>query len=162
MEASEKRGNPIANSEPTEAQRLREELRQEHEMYLRALADFDNYRRRVEREHADAAESGKQEIILSLLEVLDGFDNATQHAGRAKLSVFEGIKLLHRKLLTLLESHGVTPFNSAGEPFDPQLHEAVGSVESDEFESGTVVEELQRGYRRGQKVLRPARVRVAI
>lgn len=151
-----------ADAELSECERLKEEVRRQHEMYLRVLADFDNYRRRVDRERAGAAESGKREIILSLLDVLDGFDNAARHTGRAKLSVFEGMKLLHRKLLSLLEAHGVTPFKSVGETFDPELHEAVGSVETDEFDSGTVVDEVQRGYRREDEVLRPARVRVAM
>jgi molecular chaperone GrpE len=161
MEATERTGRPGDDDEPSETERLKEEVRREHDMYLRALADFDNYRRRVERERARAADSGKREVILSLLDVLDGFDNALRQAGGGRSSISEGVRLLHRKLLGLLETHGVTPFNSVGESFDPEKHEAVGSVETDEFDSGVIVEELQRGYRKGEEVLRPARVRVA-
>jgi molecular chaperone GrpE len=161
MEATEDRDSIDVETELAETERLREEVRREHEMYLRALADFDNYRRRIERERASAADLGKREIILSLLDVLDGFDNAFRQAGAGKSSVSEGFRLLHRKLLSLLEAHGVTPFKSVGKSFDPHLHEAVGSVETDEYDSGIIVDEVQRGYRRGDEVLRPSRVRVA-
>jgi molecular chaperone GrpE len=152
--------NPAGDA-ASEIERLKEEVRREHDMYLRALADFDNYRKRVERERATAARSGKREIIRSLLEVLDSFDRAGAHITNAPSSVSEGIEAIHRKLLGLLEAQGVTPFNSVGETFDPELHEAIGSVETDEYESGTVADEVQRGYRWGDEMLRPARVRVA-
>jgi len=144
-----------------EIERLKEELRREHDTVLRALADFDNYRRRVERDRASAARSGKRDVILSLLEVLDGFDRALQHIGNAPSSVAQGVQAIHRNLLGVLERHGVTRFDSIGEPFDPRFHDAIGTVDSDEVESGRVAEELQRGYRWEDEVLRPARVRVA-
>jgi molecular chaperone GrpE len=156
MEATKKENDIRAGSERSELERLKEEVSHEHEMCLRALADFDNYRRRVERERGETARSGKREIILGLLEVLDGFDRAVQ---QASLSV--GVQMLHRKLLGLLETQGVTPFESLGEAFNPELHEAIGSVPSDQYESGVIAHELQRGYRWGDEVLRPARVRVA-
>lgn len=159
--------NTTANEErteiesATEVQRLKEELRREHDTLLRTLADFDNYRRRIERDRAGAARSGKRDVILSLLEVLDGFDRALNHIDDAPSSVAQGVQAIHRNLLGVLERHGVTPFDSLGEPFDPRFHDAIGTVESDEVESGTVADELQRGYRWGDEVLRPARVRVA-
>jgi molecular chaperone GrpE len=151
-----------AGAEPeAEIERLKEELRREHDTVLRALADFDNYRRRVERDRASAAHSGKRDVILSLLEVLDGFDRALHHIGDAPSSVAQGVQAIHRNLLGVLERHGVTRFDSVGEPFDPRLHDAIGTVDSDEVESGRVAEELQPGYRWEDEVLRPARVRVA-
>jgi molecular chaperone GrpE len=144
-----------------EIERLKEELRQEHDTLLRALADFDNYRRRVERDRASAARSGKRDVILSLLDVLDGFDRALNHMGDAPSSVAQGVQAIHRNLLSVLERHGVDPFDSVGENFDPRFHDAIGAVHSDDTESGKVVDELQRGYRWGDEVLRPARVRVA-
>jgi molecular chaperone GrpE len=145
----------------TEVQRLKEELRREHDTLLRTLADFDNYRRRIERDRAGAARSGKRDVILSLLEVLDGFDRALNHIDDAPSSVAQGVQAIHRNLLGVLERHGVTRFDSLGKPFDPRFHDAIGTVDSDEVESGTVADELQRGYRWGDEVLRPARVRVA-
>jgi molecular chaperone GrpE len=140
--------------------RLKEELRREHEIYLRNLADFDNYRRRIERERASAAQAGKREMVLSLLDVLDDFERALEHIDEAPDSVSAGLAAIHRRLAALLESQSVTPFESVGQRFDPALHEAVGSVESDEQEPGVVLDELRRGYRWGEELLRPARVRV--
>ena len=161
MEATKKNNETMTGDEPSEIERLKEEVRREHDMYLRALADYDNYRRRIERERATAARSGKREIILQLLEVLDGFDRALQHVDDAPSSVSEGLQLLHRKLLSLLEAQGVTPLQSLGETFNPELHDAIGTVKSEDVEPGTVAEEMQRGYRWGDDLLRPARVRVA-
>jgi len=161
MEAKKKNNETMTGDEPSEVERLKEELRREHDLYLRALADYDNYRRRIERERTTAARSGKRDIILQLLEVLDGFDRALQHLDDAPSSVSEGLQLLQRKLLGLLEAQGVTPLQSLGETFNPELHDAIGTVQSDDAEPGTVAEEMQRGYRWGDDLLRPARVRVA-
>ena len=144
-----------------EIDQLKEQVRQEHEMYLRALADFDNYRRRVERERASTASSGKREILLSLVDLLDSFDLALRHIDDAPPSLGEGLKAIYRRLVNLLEQQGVTPIQSLGEPFNPRIAEAVDSVRSDEYPPGTVMEELQRGYRWGDELLKPARVRVA-
>jgi molecular chaperone GrpE len=160
MEAT--KDNDITSADAlSEITHLKEELRREHDMYLRALADFANYRKRVERERAAAARSGKREVILPLLEVLDGFDRALGHIGDAPSGISEGLQAIHRKLLSLLEAQGVTPLKSVGEPFNPELHDAIGLVESKDYEPGAVAEDIQRGYRWGDEVLRPARVRVA-
>jgi molecular chaperone GrpE len=161
MEPTKKQNESRPDDEPSEVERLKEELRREHEMYLRALADFDNYRKRVERERAIAARNGTREIIISLLSVLDGFDRALEHVGDKPSPVTDGFRAIHRKLRSLLEAQGVTPFKSVGETFNPEMHEAIGSVQSDAHESGEIVDEVQRGYRWGDEVLRPARVRVA-
>ncbi len=144
-----------------EIRQLKEQVRQEHELYLRALADFENYRRRIDRERANTASSGKREIILALLEVLDGFELALQHAGDGSSSLTEGLRAIYRRFLTLLEQQKVEPIRSLGETFDPRIHEAVDSSPSDQYEPGTVIQEIQRGYRLGDELLRPARVRVA-
>jgi molecular chaperone GrpE len=162
METRQSDEEVTAGSESTEVEQLKEQLQHEHEMYLRALADFDNYRRRVARERENAASSAQREIILSVLETLDGFEQALLHLRDAPSAVVEGLNALHRRLLNALERHDVTPIRSVGEAFDPQLHEAIDSIRSDQFEPGTVAEELQRGYRLGDELLRPARVRVAL
>jgi molecular chaperone GrpE len=167
MEAPDKSENrvsdqaeSIAESE-AEIARLSEELRRERDALLRALADFENYRRRTERDRATAAQSGKHDVIVSLLAVLDDFDRALHHMGDAPLSVAQGMEAIQRNLLAVLERNGVTRFNSVGETFDPHLHDAIGTVPSDGMEPGTITEELQSGYKWGDEVLRPARVRVA-
>ena len=160
MEATEPNKNRPTTESPAEIERLKQELRREHDLYLRALADFENYRRRVERDRASAAQSGKRDVILPLLEVLDGFERALQ-IDDTPPSVTEGLLALQRQFLRLLEAQGIAPLESVGQPFNPELHDAIGVVQTDEVESGAVAEELQRGYRWGDNVLRPARVRVA-
>jgi len=159
METTDADGAPTRES--PEIERLKKQLHQEHEMYLRALADFENYRKRVESARASAAQKGKREIILSLLDFVDGFDLALQHIDGAPLSLSEGLKAIYRRLQNLLERQGVTTIHSLGEKFDPRLHEAIDSVPGDKAQAGTIVGEVQKGYRWDDQLLRPSRVRVA-
>lgn len=151
----------VARIEKSEVEQLKEELSREHEMYLRALADFDNYRRRVERERASAVRSGKRELMLSLLELMDNFERAFEHTSDAPEGLSDGLQAIHRKLMGLIEAQGVTRFESIGQKFNPQLHEATSLIEDSRRESGSIIGELQRGYLWGDEVLRPARVQVA-
>jgi molecular chaperone GrpE len=160
MEQSEDKNT--ATVEPNgDRERLKEDVRREHDMYLRSLADFDNYRRRVERDRAKSAASAKRDIIVPLLEVLDGFDRAFPYLAGAPPAVAEGLQAIHRSLLDLLSAQDVTSLKTVGEPFDPAVHEAIGAVQTDQYPPGTVTDEVQRGYRLGDELLRPARVRVA-
>lgn len=143
-----------------EVERLREELEVEREMGLRTLAEFDNYRRRVRRERARAEHEGKREVLLALLELMDDFDRALTHAEEAPDAFADGMRLVRRRLIDVLRSHGVTPLESVGRPFDPNLHEAVSVVEGDGQESGVVHSEERRGYLWGGELLRPSRVTV--
>jgi molecular chaperone GrpE len=160
MEQTESSTTAAAEAQ-AEVARLKEELRREHDMYLRALADFENYRGRVDRERAKAANSGKRELVLPLLEVVDGFDRALAHATDVPTGMLKGFQAIHRNLLDLLKGQGVTPVISLGQPFDPAIHEAIGTVESSEYPTGSVAGEVRRGYRFHDELLRPARVRVA-
>ena len=141
-----------------EVERLLEELEAERARGLRTLADFDNYRRRARREHARAEQEGKRDLLLTLLDVMDDFDRALGHVGEASDAVADGLRLIHQRLGRVLESNGVTPFLSAGEQFDPEIHEAMTVADSDEYESGMVSEEERRGYLWNGELLRPARV----
>ena len=98
MEATQNDGGTATGSDSPALERLKEQLRQEHEMYLRALADFENYRKRVESDRTSAAQRGKRGIILSLLELADGFELALQHLGEAPSSLAEGLKAIYRRL----------------------------------------------------------------
>ena len=144
-----------------EIARLNEELRREHESLLRALADFDNFRRRVDRDRLSMERAGKRDIVTKLLDVMDDFERALAHVDEAPPAVAQGLRALQRKVSGLLEGQGVTPFSSLGEKFDPRIHEALGVVTQADLEPGMVAEELQRGYRWGEELLRAARVRVA-
>ncbi len=140
---------------------LRDALRVERDRTLRTLADFTNYRRRVERDGSKRAEEGKREIILPLLDIVDDVEKAMQWANDAEKPFVKGVRLIHKKLLTLLETHGVLPFDSVGTPFTHTRHEAVAVADDEDAEPGTVVDELRRGYLWNNVLLRPAQVRVA-
>src|SRR5262249_16546815 len=150
-----------------EIKNIRDELVRERELRMRALADFDNYRKRVERERGLAESSGKRAIILALLDVMDDFDRAIEHVDQSPDAVVEGLRAIHKRLADTVKAQGVTPIESVGQQFDPMLHEAVGAIEAGASKSGIVLEpgavtdETRRGYRWDDVVLRPARVHVA-
>jgi molecular chaperone GrpE len=144
-----------------EIQKLQEELLNERDRTLRALADFNNYRRRVEREGSKLAEEGKRQIILQFLDIVDDLENATQWASGEEGPFVRGVRSIHKKILALLEAQGVLPFISVGTPFNHNLHEAVAMTKHEGSEPGIVVGELRRGYLWNNELLRPAQVRVA-
>jgi len=160
MSQAEQNTEEPASAERAEVERLQGELSREHNLYLRALADFENYRRRVERERENTAKRDKRELLLVLLDLADNFERALAHITDSPESVVAGLHTIQRRLASVLKAQGVTPFESVGQSFDPGVHEAVGTVQSDEQEAGTVLDELSRGYHWGDEVLRPARVRV--
>jgi molecular chaperone GrpE len=152
---------------PAEVKSIRDELVRERELRVRALSDFDNYRKRVERERGAAERSGKRAIILALLDVMDDFDRALEHVGQSPDAVVEGLRAVHKRLADALKAQGVTPIESVGQQFDPMRHEAVGAIEAGAsragivLEPGAVTDETRRGYLWEGEVLRPARVHVA-
>jgi molecular chaperone GrpE len=160
MSEEEQIGMGEKTAERAEIARLKSELQQEQQRALRALADFENYRRRVERERAGAAEQEKRKLLLALLELADDFERALVHVSDSPESVAEGLYALQRRLHQVLEAQGVKSFESVGHSFDPVVHEALGTVPSDRQAPGTVLDELSRGYHWRDEVLRPARVRV--
>jgi len=140
---------------------LRAELQQEHDRHLRTRADFENYRRRVERDRAVSARQAKRELLLALVDLADSFDRALVHIDESPDSVAAGLHGMQRRLTSLLEAEGVKPFESVGQPFDPTRHEAMATVRDAGGAVGTVVDEAGRGYLWNDDLLRPARVRVA-
>jgi len=131
---------------------------------FRLMAEFDNARKRAAREREDYVRFANESLIRELLPVLDNFDRALRAArGDAGASaVTAGIELIQRELLRVLEKFGATPFSSAGQPFDPERHEAVARVPTSEHPDMTVVAETARGYLLNGRVLRPAMVSVAV
>ncbi len=131
------------------------------EAYLRLAADFDNYRKRVAREHADLTARANERLLNELLPVLDDLERALEAASEheeAKLE--EGVRLVHRTPLALVERHGLSEIDTAG-GFDPHVHEALLTQPGEGAEEGSVLQVLQKGYKLGERVLRPARVIVA-
>jgi molecular chaperone GrpE len=132
--------------------------------YRQAAAEFDDSRLRLRREISKDIERGRREILADLLEVVDNLDRAIESAqqGTSADAVLQGVEMVRRQFLTKLEGLGVTRIESAGEPFDPTLHEAITTVpaQSDD-QDGRIVGIVRHGYRIGDEVLRPASVAVA-
>jgi len=122
-------------------------------------AELENLQKRLEREKGEASEAAEAKLILRLLEVLDNFERALK-VGRGTGPFAEGVEMIYRHLLKVLEEEGLEPVPAVGRRFDPFLHEAVELVEEPGAEGGKVVEEVQRGYRFRSKVLRAAKVKV--
>ena len=130
--------------------------------WQRSAADFANYKRRTDDERATAGQFSTAILLGKLLAVLDDFDRALESVpADARDPWVEGVRLTERKLRGVLESEGVTPIEATGEPFDPNLHEAVAHDETIDHPDSTVIGEVQRGYRLHDRVLRPSLVRVA-
>jgi molecular chaperone GrpE len=170
-EAAQNQGGNQAEAEPqASAQALQADLekaRAQAAEYLdgwqRARAEFANYKKRVEAEREEVRRASNEALLLKLLPVVDDFERAFQKIPQeaADSPWVSGINMILRKLQAILESQGVAPIQAAGRPFDPQQHEAVLMEETAEHPDGTVVAELQRGYLLGERVLRPAQVKVA-
>ena len=131
------------------------------ESYLRLAADFDNYRKRVAREQVELTRRANERLLNELLPVLDDLERALEAATEheeAKLE--EGVRLVHRSLLGLVERHGLSEIETVG-AFDPHVHEALLAQPGEGADEGSVLQVLQKGYKLGDKVLRPARVIVA-
>lgn len=150
-----------------EVTRLRDENRELTDRFARRQADFENYRRRIERERTETYGRVAGEVAGHLLPVVDNLRRALEaEGGGAQESekfrhFLHGVELISKQLDGVLDNLGVKPVPTVGQPFDPHIHEAVATVQTDEFEPDTVTEELVRGYRLGDKLIRPAMVKVA-
>lgn len=145
-----------------ELQAAREELKASFAKYQRLAADFENHKRRTRQELAERTQYANEELLLKLLPLLDNFKRALEQAPEGvDPGWFEGIKLVARQFEATLEAQGLSSIPAVGEKFDPSQHEAIAREETDEHEEGTVVEEMQPGYRLHEKVLRPTLVKIA-
>ena len=141
---------------------LEAELAESRDRHLRLAADFDNFRKRSRQEQLDTIQHASGALVERLLPIVDDLQRVLEHApGEVDQTWLKGLELTVRKLESLLEEQGVTPIATVGEPFDPKLHEAIGTVESEEHPEDTVLAELRRGYRHHDRVVRPALVKVA-
>jgi molecular chaperone GrpE len=138
------------------------EAKDNKDRWLRAAADLENTRKRTKREIDEAKTDAKFKVLKEMLPVVDNLERAIEHAGGGgeKNPIVEGVQLVLRQFTTAFERLEVTPIDAMGQPFDPNLHEAISQQESDQ-PPGTVVQVLQRGYRSGDRLLRPALVVVA-
>ena len=154
-------GPPAPPQDPL--QEARAEAQKNRDQLLRVAADFDNFKKRSRRELGDAVKVAREDLLRDLLPVFDNLERASAHAGGATdtKALADGISMVQRQFLDVLGKLGIERIESVGQPFDPAVHEAVQHLETDEYPPGAVANELQAGYRMGDRVLRPAMVVVA-
>lgn len=133
------------------------------EGWQRARAEFANYKKRVEREQGQTYQLASSAVLKKFLEVVDDLERAMKNCPPeiANTEWAQGIGLIYRKVLSLLEAEGVTKIEAEGQPFDPNLHEAISHEEVEGYQEGQIIEVVKQGYQVGDRVLRPAMVRVA-
>ena len=160
QESAPDAGASAAATEPLQAvQQERDTLR---DRLLRTAAEFDNCRKRVDRERRELSEFAASDILSELLPIVDNFERALQAPAPAEAEGFRtGIEMIHRQMLDLLRKRGVKPIEALGTDFDPNFHQAVIHEASPDHRVGEVMAELQRGYMLGDRLLRPAMVKVA-
>ena len=150
---------PAPSDQLAELQRERDDYQ---DRWMRKAAEFENYRRRIERERREQADQTVTDLLLDLLLVVDDFDRAlTVDAGEGGAAYRKGVELIHSKLHDLLRKQGVKPIEPVGADFDPNIHQAVAHEASPDHRDGEVIDELRKGYTIWDRLLRPAMVKVA-
>lgn len=155
--------NPEREGEENQEEVKEEEKAEEEALnikYLRLMADFQNFKRRTEKEKSDIYAFANEKIISGLLDVIDNFERAMA-TGNAEDSFFKGMEMILKQLLGVLDRAGAEEIKALGEDFDPNYHNAVMMEDSTEYESGKVTEVLQKGYTLNNRVIRPSMVKVA-
>jgi len=161
MRAAAEAVESVESHRKVDVTRLEQELADLRDRSMRTLADFDNYRKRAERERQDAKRYALVEPMRDLLEVVDNLERAAGSPGSVE-DLRQGVEMILRQLDDLLRRHGIQPVEAEGQVFDPTVHEAVARRELAEVTEPTVHDELQRGYLLHDRLLRPARVVVAV
>jgi len=154
--------------EPDPMQVLETKIAELEDQRLRALADLDNYRKRMVRQFDEVVRSANDRLLIELVEVVDNFERAIAHTNdqgevdAVRLAALKhGTELIYGQLRGLLDRYDVKPLESIGRPFDPRYHEALAQIDSDQYDEGIVAAEINRGYLIGERVLRYARVAVS-
>jgi molecular chaperone GrpE len=161
QQAADTTENRRAKAEAGEDAAVGEENRLLKDRYMRTLADFENYRKRADREKTEFFKYALGEVLRDLIPVLDNFDRALEHAGEGD-DFHKGVALIYKQMWDVLKRHGLRPIEQSGVPFDPKIHEAVVREENPSVPSHTVVAILQKGYFLHDRLLRPAMVKVAV
>lgn len=150
-----------ADDRGEELDHLRREVVELRDRSMRTLAEFDNFRKRTEREHRELRRYAASEPLRDFLEVMDNLERALAASGSLE-DLKTGVEMILRQMQDLLRQQGVRAVPAEGEPFDPNVHEAVAREESPEVDQPTVVDEMQKGYLLHERLLRPSRVKVAV
>ena len=150
--------DPVGPKTMKEAQAMVDDL---NDRLVRQAADLENFRKRSQREKDEARQFANQGLLEKLLPVVDNFEMALLAAGDADPAIRDGVQMIYDQLLGVLKESGVESVEAVGEPFDPNLHEAISQQHTDEAAEGTVLQQMQRGYKLNGRLVRPARVIVA-
>ncbi|WJH33008.1 nucleotide exchange factor GrpE [Paenibacillus sp. CC-CFT747] len=151
-------------AQAAELEELRKQVEEHQQRFLRAQADFDNFRRRSRQEKEDFAKYASAKVIEQLLPIVDNFERALTSSKETKdfEALLKGLEMTARQLEQVLKNEGLQAMETVGQPFNPDFHQAIMQVESEEHGEGIVVEEVQKGYVLKDKVLRPAMVKVSM
>ncbi len=161
-EKTEKNSADEENGE-SEIEKLENKLKDEQDRYLRLAAEFDNFKKRTARQFEEMRSNAKVSIFNQFLEVIDNFERAVESAGNSSDydSLLKGTELIYQQFKNILQHENVTPIETVGNEFDPNLHEAIMQIESDEYDEGIIAQEMLGGYKMGDRVLRFAKVAVS-
>ncbi len=165
VEADESGPSPDSQhpADVTDEQQFEARVQELQDKLLRTAAEFDNYRKRVARQYDEMVQSANDKILLDLVGIADNLERALQHADKDTdtESLRQGVQLIHSQVIGLLEKYNVKPIEALGKPFDPNFHDALMQVDSEEQDEGIVALEVGKGYHRGDKVLRHTKVGVS-
>lgn len=152
----------VEDNKDSEVERLQQEKDEVYNRLLRVQAEYDNFRKRTQKEKEADRKYKSQSLLTELLPVLDNFERAlnVEVEDEASKGVFEGLQMVHRQMKDVMVKEGLEEIKTEGEPFDPHVHQAVMQVEDENYESNVVIEELQKGYKLKDRVIRPAMVKV--
>ena len=156
-----KEENAEADEKAKEVEKLKKELEASKEAHMRTLAEYDNFRKRTQKEKDAIYSESKANILTQLLPVIDNFDRAAMNSDADYESYKKGVEMMFNGFLDTMKKLGVEPFGEKGEQFDPNFHNAVMHCEDEELEENVITDVFSKGYKLGDKVLRPAMVKVA-
>lgn len=150
----------VEDKTPEAIETIQAELEETKDKYLRLYAEFENYRKKVQKDKEELIKYSNESLIYELLPIIDNLEMALRHT-EEKDSLIKGVENTHREMLRTLQKFGLSPIDAIGKPFDPNYHHAMSQVERDDVENNTVVEELRKGYLYNEKVIRPSLVAVS-
>jgi len=159
-------GEPVGETAvASEVQKLQEERDSLYDRLLRKQAEFENYKKRADRERSEFIQFASADLLRELLNALDSFDLAIRNAasdGSVNQNMLQGFSLIYKQFQDTLARFGLKPIDAKGQQFDPNIHQAVSTTVTDEVEENTVVDEFRKGYMLNGRLLRPAMVNVAV
>jgi molecular chaperone GrpE len=150
----------VEDKTPEAMETIQAELEETKDKYLRLYAEFENYRKKVQKDKEELIRYSNESLIYELLPVIDNLEMALKHTDE-KESLIKGVENTLREMLRTLQKFGLSPIDAIGKPFDPNYHHAMSQIERDDVDNNTVVEELRRGYLYNEKVIRPSLVTVS-